>query len=127
LPKLPESSDGGKLWNWLYFIDAKTEEDLTMIAKSDEILNKAVVKLRELSKDERARMLHESREKMRRDNASREQAARDEGKHEGKLEGILENKRETAQTALRKKMSVQDIIELTGLTEEEIKALEANI
>jgi predicted transposase/invertase (TIGR01784 family) len=45
--------------------------------------------------------------------------ARDEGKIEGKMEG----KMEIATKALKKGLSVNDIIELTGLSEDEIKKL----
>lgn len=49
--------------------------------------------------------------------------ARDEGKLEGMLEGIHEGKLEVARQAMKKGMSVKDIIDLTGLSEREIENL----
>lgn len=49
--------------------------------------------------------------------------ARDEGKVEGMLEGIHEGKLEVARQAMKKGMSVKDIIDLTGLSEREIENL----
>ena len=51
------------------FIDAETEEELTMLSERNPKVGKAVVKLRELSADERTRDLYERREKARRDQA----------------------------------------------------------
>jgi predicted transposase/invertase (TIGR01784 family) len=47
----------------------------------------------------------------------------DTAREEGKLEGMLEGKIEIATKALKKGLSINDIIELTGLTEEEIKKI----
>jgi len=65
-----------------------------MVAEKNPEMRKAVVKLQELSADERARDLYERREKARRDIESRERWARAEGKAEGKAEGRSEGKAE---------------------------------
>ena len=44
-------------------------------------------------------------------------------KKEGRLEGIKEKELEIAKNMLKKKMSIEDISEITGLTEEDIKKL----
>ena len=49
--------------------------------------------------------------------------AKKEGKTEGKAEGIKEKTVEIAKNMLKKKMSIKDISEITGLTEEEINSL----
>jgi len=54
-----------------------------MLATRSPQLEKAVGVLKELSADERTRMLAESREKARRDEASRVNWAKDEGRKEG--------------------------------------------
>ncbi|HRX16827.1 MAG TPA: transposase, partial [Spirochaetota bacterium] len=46
-----------------------------------------------------------------------------EGKLEGRLEGRLEGKLETAQKMLLKGFSVQEITEITGISEKEIASL----
>ena len=53
-----------------------------MVAEMNPQMRKAVVKLQELSADERARDLYERREKARRDIDSRERWARAEGRAE---------------------------------------------
>gem|GEM_PF-1943718 len=57
------------------------------VANKDPLIKKAVVRLMELSADERTRLLYEAREKERMDNESREEWARDTGRAEGKAEG----------------------------------------
>ena len=50
-----------------------------------------------------------------------------EGIKEGKREGIKEGIRETAKKMLNKKMQIEDISEVTGLSKSEIKKLKLSI
>ena len=50
----------------------------------------------------------------------------EEGKREGRREGEKEGKRDVALKLIRMKMDVEQIIEATGLSREELKALEEN-
>ena len=88
LTKLPERDDGTELYDWAKFIAAESEEDLKMIAEMNPQMQKAVVKLQELSADERARDIYERREKALRDIDSRERWAQAKGKAEGMAEGM---------------------------------------
>jgi len=64
-----------------------------------------------LSNDERMRLLYESRQKMEWDNRARER-------------GVRQEERFTiAKNALEKKMPIDDIMDITGLTRDEIEAL----
>jgi predicted transposase/invertase (TIGR01784 family) len=110
LSKLGEA-DGTELWDWLKFIDAETEEELAVVAERSPQMKKAVARLMELSDSERARMLYEAREKEQRDNRARERGARQD-------ERIF-----IAKNALKKKMPVEDIIDITGLRREEVESL----
>ena len=83
LSKLPHETDTTELWNWMRFMETNNEEELKMLATKGPELKKAVGVLMELSADERTRMLAESREKARRDEASRLRRARREGREEG--------------------------------------------
>jgi uncharacterized protein YeeX (DUF496 family) len=65
------------------------------------------VRLIELTAEEKARALYEAREKERRDNRAREK-------------GAVMN---VALNALRKGMSIEDIIDITKLTREEVETL----
>ena len=111
LSKLPKETDGTSRYDWAKFIDAETEDELDMVAQRNPQIRKAVVKLRELSADERARDMFERREKGRRDAADREK-------------GAYKNARiEIARNLINMKIPIEQIIEATGLTREEIEAL----
>jgi len=88
LPKLPRKTDNTELWNWMWFMETSDEGELEMLATKSPELKKAVGVLKELSADERTRMMAEDREKFRRDMASREDGARQEGREEGREEGV---------------------------------------
>jgi len=128
IPKLPEIEDGTELWNWLKFLSAERKEDLEMIAEKNPQVKKAVVRLMELSNDERTRMLYESRQKMEWDNQAREQDARQEGMQAGIQEGIKEGIKEgilsVAKNLIGINMPLDRIIEATGLTREEVEGLQ---
>jgi predicted transposase/invertase (TIGR01784 family) len=97
LGKLPKATDGTELYDWAKFIDAETVEELNMIAERNPVVGRAVVRLRELSADERARDLFERREKARRDQASREKWARQQGENaeRAKWQGVVIELRDT--------------------------------
>ncbi|MDR2711800.1 MAG: hypothetical protein LBB91_01650, partial [Clostridiales bacterium] len=80
-----------------------------MIAEKSPQIKKAVVRLMELSNDERTRMLYESRQMMEWDNKLE------------KEEAIKAREYEIAKNLLRKKMSIEEIAEVTDLTQEEIE------
>ena len=90
-------------------------------------LKKAVGVLKELSADERMRMLAESREKARRDEASRVNWARDEGEKRGiqigEERGDKRGRIEVARKLLLRNMPIDEIIEATGLVRHEIELL----
>ncbi|MCL1792224.1 MAG: hypothetical protein FWG40_12955, partial [Peptococcaceae bacterium] len=73
-------------------IRAEGEIELEAVANKDPLIKKAVVRLMELSADERTRLLYEAREKERMDNESREEWARDTGRAEGRAEGKAEGR-----------------------------------
>ena len=113
--KAYEGTGNPNLLNWMKFFDAKTKEDLDMLAQTSPAMKKATVRLMELSADEKARQLYEARMKQEHDIISREHGARQQGVKQGLLT--------TAQNALRMQLPIEDIAKLTGLTYEEIEAL----
>ena len=127
LAKLPPSEDGTELWRWMKFLRAENKEELDMIAEKSPQVKKAVVRLMELSNDERTRLLNESLRKKEWDNHARVRGARAEGKAEGKAEGLAEGelrgRRETARSMLTDAMSPDLISKFTGLTIEEVNSL----
>ena len=94
-------------------------------------IKKAKEKLDEINQSEEERRLAEIRERTIRD----EMAIRDsgyidgmkegekKGKIEGKNEGIAEEKLQIAKIMLKKKMLLEDIIEITRLSKSEIESL----
>lgn len=86
-------------------------------------VKKAEKELEYLSEDEETRRLAELREKAIRDELAAIAQARDEGKSEGISLGIIQDKIEIAKKMLAKEMDIALIIELTGLTKEEIEKL----
>jgi predicted transposase/invertase (TIGR01784 family) len=83
LDKLPEAADGSPLYDWAKFINAQTEEELSMLEERNPQVKEAVVKLRRLSADEQARWEYETKEKARRDKNMFERWAREEGEKAG--------------------------------------------
>jgi predicted transposase/invertase (TIGR01784 family) len=78
-------------------------------------MRKAVGILKELSADERTRMLYEEREKARRDIASMMEGAEQKGRQAQTIE--------IARKLLNRKRPIEEIIEDTGLTRDEIESL----
>jgi len=111
LVKLPEAEDGTDLWVWMRFLSARSKEELNMVAEKSPQVKKAVVRLMELSNDERTRLLIESRQKMEWDNRAREQGARSE------------ERTDIARNLLRRKRPIEEIVEDTGLSREAVEAL----
>ena len=85
----------------------------------NEYIKKAKEKLDEINQSEEERRLAEIRERTIRD----EMAIRDSGYIDGKNEGIAEEKLQIAKIMLKKKMLLEDIIEITRLSKAEIENL----
>ena len=108
-------SKNENLLNWMKFFDAKTEEELNMLAEKTPIMKKATLRLMELSADEKARQLYEARVKERRDNYAREQGA--------VTAAVKETKFEMTKSLLDLNMPIDNISAVTGLTHAEIESL----
>lgn len=111
LPKVPKETDNTELWNWLKFLKADREEELSMIKEKSPEIEKAVGVLKELSQDERTKLLYEAREKARRDEQARI------------MEAYVEGIAKVAINLYRNGMTVNDIMKFTGLTKEETEKL----
>jgi predicted transposase/invertase (TIGR01784 family) len=113
LAKLPEVADGSELWDWLRFLRIKQEEELEMVTNMIEnpTIQRAVGVIRELNKDERARLLYEAREKQLLDVRTQIVSA-----EQNKAIAIAGN-------LLRMNLPIDDIVKATGLTRKEIEAI----
>ncbi|MDR1129057.1 MAG: Rpn family recombination-promoting nuclease/putative transposase [Treponema sp.] len=104
LKRLPAEGEG-RLLDWLRFLKAETEEEFKMLAQKNPVIKEAYCKLQVMSEDEANRMLYEARLKAWRDEQSRLQGARNEGREEGREESrqaLAEKDREIAE--LRRKL-----------------------
>ena len=107
IPKCKKEDVKTKLDRWIQFIGNISEEGVNIAMKENEQIRKAKEELEYLTGDEEERRLAELREK----------AIRDE------ITNINVNKREIAKKMKRKNMDIKEIIEITGLTKEEIENL----
>ncbi len=89
----------------------------------DENINKAKKVLETISQDERERRLTELREKYRMDQHAVMLAGYDKGLKEGIEQGIEQNKKDILEKLLKTDLSIEQIMEITGFTAEEIEKL----
>jgi predicted transposase/invertase (TIGR01784 family) len=91
------------------------------------MLKKAMTTLEFLSQDAQTRMVYEARLKFLRDEASRMEGAKEEGRTEGLAEGLAEGvakeKRETARKLLARGDRVASVAEFTQLFEQDVRAI----
>ena len=110
--KTNEDDERTDLLDWMKFFSVKTEEELHMLAQKSPAMKRATLRLLELSDDEKARQLYDARLKEQRDNYAREQGASNE-------RAVTIAKR-----LLSRNRPIEEIIEDTGLTREEIDSLQ---
>ena len=130
-----EGTKENRLANWLKFIDTTNQKERNMLAATSPvlaILNEQVGKINLSPEEER---LYESRMKLRSDIVSIQESSFnigiqkgieqgiEKGREEGREEGSHSKAIETAKKCLKMKMSVETIMELTGLSEDEIEKL----
>jgi len=117
LKKLPKTDDGSNLWAWMKFLNAESREELDMlVAERPQMkIGKAVARLEELSQDERARMLYESRQMLEWDIQLGQQQASDN------------RAIEIAKNLLGMGFSIADISSGTGMPYDEVEALGESI
>ena len=122
LPKLPATPDV-YLWNWLRFFSAETMEELKMVANASPAILKATATVKKLSRNERARLLHEYEVKARRDELARLDYAMETGIEKGIEKGRTEGLAAVALNMLKRNRPIAEIAEYTGLPAAEIKKL----
>lgn len=108
-----------KLNQWLAFLDDTDRGLIKMAEEKNKVLQKARIEMNYLTGDEEVRRLAELREKWEMDRISEISYAKEEGMQEGRKEERIE----IAKIMLRKKMKISEIVEITGLTEQEIKKI----
>lgn len=116
-------SDMTDLDKWSVFFqyapDLKHRVLVNKVIESEEVLQVAGNLLMSISQNERERAIFRSRRKFQTDMQSNLATAEDNGKQIGRAE----EKIEIARNALQMKMTVADIVRLTGLTQAEVENL----
>ncbi|OFW77924.1 MAG: hypothetical protein A2201_08820 [Alicyclobacillus sp. RIFOXYA1_FULL_53_8] len=149
LRKLKEQSLGmeRRLVRWMLFLSARTKERLEELSVKEPSMQKAMTTLEFLSHDEETRRLYEERQRALRDYASDMEGSKEdgrqegrqegwreglqEGRHEGLQEGRQEGRQEGAHAKtlefarkmLDKGASLEDVVDMTGLSSAEIQKL----
>ena len=106
-----------------YAPDLEHREIVNKVIESKEVLQVAGNLLMSISQNERERAIFRSRRKFQTDMQSDLATAEDNGRVAGRAERSIE----IARNALQMKMTVADIVQLTGLTLEEIENLRKEI
>ena len=106
---------------WCYFFKhSNNAEDMSiMIANSDHVIQKAYNVLLSHNWSNQELVDYEAVTKANKDAVAREAQVREEGKEEGRVE----EKKAVARKMLAKKQTIADIVEITGLSEEQIRNL----
>ena len=126
LTKIRKNKANGKdkkLKEWLSFLENPESKEVTGYMEKNENMKKAKEKLNTLSADEELRILAELREKAIRDEKSLKEGYYEEGLAEGMKEGIAYNNKENAKKMKERGYTIEEIIEITNLSKEEIEKL----
>ena len=115
LPKLPDTHDGTKLWDWLAFFKSKDESQLKSLAKHNKEVAQVVSAYKNMTVEEIEQIKEWESDRAARNKA---QFIADE-----KRKAAAERENEIALRLLKMGLSVQQISEGTGLSLEKIRAL----
>lgn len=120
-----------KLNQWLAFIDDYKGERARMAEEKNEVIKKARVEMNYLTGEEAERRLQWLREKWEMDYNSDMGQAKREGKKEGRIEGRKEGKKEgkieIVKNLLKLNMPIEQIVEVSGLTEKEVQKIKKSM
>ena len=127
LSKTPKETDYSKLYDWLWFLRAESEEEFMELAARNPQIKRATVIVQRLSGDERERAIAEAKHKrgwdiwgVRQDGITEGRA---EGMEAGIAKGMEEKSFEIAKKLKKMGLSLEHIQEATGLSEEIINTL----
>lgn len=119
IPKFIKEKRGSKtkLEQWMHFISQKDKREVELAMKENKEIKKANEEYEYLTGDEAERRLAYLRDKAIRDENNMIAGA--------KIEGSKEKEIEIAKKLLAKNMSCEEIVEITGLTKEDIEKLKS--
>ena len=108
---------------WMMFLENPEDMEVTKIMEENENIKEAKEEVDRISQDDVLRRMAFKAELERMDNEQMMYEARRDGKKEGIEQGAKEKELQIAKNMLKKGMNVSDIIEITGLTKEEVEKL----
>ena len=122
LPKKKKKNPGveNKIEQWLWTIIGE-EEKIEMAEKDNKEIKKAIEIVDTMSMDKRERELYEARLKGEFNYSISINVAKNEGREEGEQIGKKKTQKEIVKKMLSKKMPIEEIIEITGLTRKQIE------
>ena len=126
LPKarrILEKDSENKLAQWMLFLNNPNELEVLKMVEKNEDIEEAMEELEQISEDKKLRRLAELREKAIRDEKNGLRHAREEGLEEGIKKGI----EKVIRNMLKKKIDIQTISELTGVSVEDIEKMHNKI
>lgn len=120
LPKLSitEEKENEDLMNWLYFIENPENERVVEKMKENKELKQAKEELEKMSQDEYMQKIAELREKAILDEKSLYNTGYSDG-----IQEMEKKMQEMAKKMKSKKLPIELIVEITGLSKEEIEKL----
>ena len=115
IPKINKMLENGKLKKWILFLENPEGEETKKMAEKEKEIKEAIETLEDISSDEAKERIAELRQKYIMDKKSELRTAKEIGKKE--------KAKEIAKRMKEKNMPIEDIIEITGLTQEKIETL----
>lgn len=106
---------------WMIFLDDPNNEEVRKIVKENKDIEKATIEVIKLSEDEKMRKLAELREKAIMDEKAIYRAGLNKGIEQGIEQGKEQGIIKIVKTLKNKNYKIEEIIEITGLTKEEIE------
>ena len=117
--KVLDKEPKNELAQWMIFLDDPNKKEVSKIMSENKEIKKAMNELEEMSEDEELRRLAELKEKAIKD----EKSAKYRWTEEGIRQGIEQGIQKVAKKLLKLNIPIEDIVEATGLTENEILKL----
>ncbi|MBO4816445.1 MAG: Rpn family recombination-promoting nuclease/putative transposase [Clostridia bacterium] len=132
IPKIKRMLENGRLKKWIMFLENPEGEETKKMAEKEEEIKEAIEKLEDISSDEEKERIAELRQKYIMDRKSEMRTAiekglkqgLEEGRKEGRGEGMKQKTIEIAKKLREKGISTKEIVEITGIDENEINNLD---
>lgn len=106
-----ERDENDPIVQWMEFLDAKSKGVIEMLAENNKDIKKAYDLLQIISKDEKARMLYESRQAEISDQLTRIKSAEEKGVLRV-VENLLKMRLNVEQIAIAAEISVERVLEI---------------